>query len=207
MGWRVLAFFIFIAIVCSGCASVKTSQPDPGDRRADFQMPTGTLPDSYGPIEMTEEKLKPLEAVCRGFARLEMSPRFSTPELRVLARETHVSPVAISRCDVKTLKAFVATNWTPVVVLRSPVGSKRTCWAVIGYHEPNEELILTDPINRGRTTRMKYPKVLNLWADPQKTCLLIFSRYVGQERVKGALKEYFSEQRVESMPIRIAERR
>lgn len=207
MGQRVLAFFIFIAVVCSGCASVKTSQPDPGERRADFQTPTGTLPDSYGPIEMTKEKLKPLESACQGFERLQISTRFSTPELRTLARETHVSPVAISRCDVKTLKALVATNWTPIVVLRSPVGSKRTCWAVIGYDDLGEELILLDPINEGRTTRMKYPKVLNLWADPQKTCLLIFSRYVGQERVKKALKEYFSEQRVESMPIRTAERR
>ena len=207
MGRRVLAFFIFIAVVFSGCASVKTSQPGPGDRRADFQTPTGTLPDSYGPIEMTEEKLNPLEAVCRGFARLEMSPRFSIPELRALARETHVSPVSISKCDVKVLKALIATNWTPIVVLRSPVGPKRTCWAVIGYDDLGEELILLDPINEGRKTRMKYPKVFNLWADPQKTCLLVFSRYVGQERVKRALKECFSEQRVESMTIRTAERR
>ena len=47
----------------------------------------------------------------------------------------------------------------------------------------------------------------HLFGGPQKTCLLIFSRYVGQERVKSALEEYFSEKRVESMPVRTAERR
>ena len=206
MRQRVLSFLIFVAFVFSGCA-VHTAPSGSGDSVVDFQSPLKTLPNSYGPIEMTEEKLKPLESVCQSFKKLQMAPRFSIPELRVLARETHVSPVAVSRCNVRVLKAFVATDWTPLVVLKSPVGPGRTCWAVIGYQESDEELILTDPINRGRTTRMKYPKVLKQWADPQKTCLLIFSRYVGEERIKRTLKEYFSEQRVEEIPIRTAERR
>lgn len=204
MGWRILSLFVFIAIVFSGCASVKELPPS---QEADLKAPGGTLPDSYGPIEMTREKLMPLETVCQSFERLKISTRFSIPELQSLARDAHVSPVAISKCDVKTLKVFVAKNWTPIVVLKSPTGSKRTCWAAIGYNDPNEELILTDPMNRGRTTRMEYSKVSDLWADPQKTCLLIFSQRMGQEIVKGALKEYFSGQRVESMPIRTAEGR
>jgi len=206
MGQRVLSFLIFVLFIFSGCA-VHTAPSGSGDTVVDFQAALKTLPNSYGPIEMTEEKLKPLESVCQSFKKLQMGPRFSIPGLRVLARETHTSPVSVSRCNVRVLKAFVATDWTPLVVLKSPVGPSRTCWAVIGYHESNEELILTDPINRGRTTRMKYPKVLKQWADPQKTCLLIFSRYVGAERVKRTLKEYFSEQRVEEIPIRTAERR
>jgi hypothetical protein len=157
---RVLSFIIFAAFAFSGCA-VHTAPSGSGDSVVDFQAPLKTLPNSYGPIEMTEERMKPLESVCQSFKKLEISPRFSIPELRALARETHVSPVSISRCNVRVLKVLVATDWTPIAVLRSPVGPGRTCWAVIGYNESDEELILTDPINRGRTTRMKYPKVLN----------------------------------------------
>jgi hypothetical protein len=130
---------------------------------------------------------------------LKRSLQFNLPELRAIGRATRQAPVAVTKCNIRVLSALIASDWVPMVIFGAPAGRRRFV-AVVGYDSSTEELTIVDSVGYART-KVKYPEFLRRWASPNKTCLLMFSRYVGDNAIRAALKKYLPEERAESIGI------
>lgn len=202
MDRKVLSFLICIAVVCSGCAVKSASQQDAHEVRvsaAESRRP----PTAYGPFERKHRALRPVEEAFRVVELLKRADRFTVSHLKAIVRKTQFSPMLVSGCDREVLKILVASDWAPVVVIRSPVGPKHIR-AIVGYDDPTERIVLIDPVNLAQApqARLKYSDFSRQWDDPQKTCLLVLSRDIGVNRVRMVLKKYLTEEKVKSIVIR-----
>lgn len=161
-----------------------------------------TLPGSYGTQGRNQKAMRPVEAAFRDVALLRKAEHFTLSELKAITNATRLAPMAVSECDLEVVKIFIASGWAPVVIIRSPVGPKHVR-AVIGYDDSTEQVILIDPVNykQASLARVAYSEFSKQWDDPQKTCLLVFSEYVGEARIKNVLMKYLSEERLNSIQI------
>ena len=187
MKWQVLGLLIFTAAVFSGCAGTTPVSP-------------ASLPDSYGPLAHDEEVMGKIDELFEDRPPVRRPGFFTVPQLRTLARKTRGAPMAVFECDLLVLKAFIASNWVPIVVLGPPNGPKHL-GAVVGYDDTAGEFTVFDSENNTQRG-VKYARFFNLLVGPQKACLLMFSRYVGPEHVRRILKNYLPEERADKIPIR-----
>ena len=187
MKWQVLAFLVFAAAVFSGCAATTTVSP-------------AGLPDSYGPLKYNEEVMAKINELFEDRPPVRRRVPFTLPQLRTLARKTRGAPVAVFQCDLIVFKAFIASNWVPIVVLGPPNGPKHLN-AVLGYDDTAGEFTVVDSENNTRR-RIRYARLFNLMVGREKTCLLMFDRYVGTEHIRRILKNYLPEERADKIPIR-----
>jgi len=183
---RSLVFLVCVVVIFSGCAGSVEVSP-------------ATLPTSYGPLEHDAELIAKIDGLFKDKAPLGRLGDFTMPQLRIIARGTRSAPVAVLRCDLAVFKAFIASDWVPIVVLGPPNGRKRL-HAVLGYDDSAKEFTLSD--SEGSQTKMKYPRFFRMLVGPQKGCLLMFSRYTGTASIRRALKNYIPEERADKIPIR-----
>ena len=184
---RVLVFLACVVFIFSGCAGGPAVSPV-------------AFPDSYGPLEHDEELIAKIDELFRDKAPLGRAGSFTIPQLRTIARGTRGAPVAVYKCDVAVLKAFIASDWVPIVLL-GPPNRRKNLHAVLGYDDSAKEFILTDPEGNGQR-RIEYNRFFRMLVGPEKACLLMFSQYTGTATVKRALKNYISEERADKIPIR-----
>ena len=201
---KVLVFHLCIAIICAGCAAMQpVSHPSPAvTPEPAVEEPKG-LPGSYGPFDRNHRAMLPLGEAFRSVEVLRRAETFTPSELKAITGKTRFSPAAVSGCDLEVLKAFVASNWSPVVVITSPVGPKHTR-AVIGYDDSAQQITLIDPVNlkQAAQANLEYSDFSKQWDDPQKTCLLVFSEGIGEQRIRTTLKKYLPEEKVEPLVIK-----
>lgn len=212
---QVLALFVFIVIVCSGCVSNVTPPSD--DAVPVFSDPAAeesgsvdsdrTLPSSYSPIDRNDVNKVALRRIQDAFRNVARgTAQLSASRLQAITSGRGLSIVSISGCDLEVLKALVASDWVPVVVIRSPVGPEHIR-ALVGYDDSAERLILIDPINFAEA-RLEYSDFSKQWVDPQNACLLVFpQRVVIEGTVERALANYLPEEKVKSVSVRIPKRR
>jgi hypothetical protein len=206
MKWSFLAFIVVSVLFLSGCAmhssapqSPETTMPAMSDTSE--EKPVG-LPDFYGPLGRNHRAMRPLEEAFRRVEAIRKAKRFTLSELKAISNTTSFSGVAISGCDLETLKAIVASDHAPVVVITSPVGPKHVR-AVVGYDDPSGSLTLIDPVNlkQASQARLEYTDFMKQWDDPQKTCLLIFSDYRGESAIENILRKYLTEEKIDALNI------
>ena len=99
-------FFVCVTVIYSGCAggSVKS---------------TANLQGSYGPLEQDDEVIGQIDEVFKKTPAMRRFGQFTIPNLRAIARKTHLEPVAVSRCDLEVLRIFIASDWIPILVGKS----------------------------------------------------------------------------------------
>ncbi len=199
-----LAYLIFTVVVLSGCAAMQpVSQPSTAvTPEPAVEEPKG-LPGSHGPFDRNHRAMGPLGETFRAVEVLRRAESFTPSELKAITSKTRFSPAAVSGCDLEVLKAFVASNWSPVVVITSPVGPKHIR-AVIGYDDSAQQITLIDPVNlkQAAQANLEYSDFSRQWDDPQKTCLMVFPEGIGEQRIKTALGKYLPEEKVGSVVIK-----
>jgi hypothetical protein len=204
MKLQVLVFHLCIAIICAGCAAMQpVSQPSTAVTPEPAAEEPEGLPGSHGPFNRNHRAMRPLEEAFRSVEVLRRAESFTPSELRAITSKTRFSPASVSGCDLEVLKAFVASNWSPVVVITSPVGPKHIR-AVIGYDDSAQRITLIDPVNlkQAAQANLEYSDFSKQWDDPQKTCLLVSSQGIGEQRIKATLKKHLPEEKVESLVIK-----
>lgn len=217
MGRWVLAFFVCIAVVCSGCARNVTPPPPadfvptfPDTPATEEAGPLGSgveIPSSHGPLDRNDIAVRRIREVFRSVAsQITSHQYFSASQFQAVIGRLRVSPVVVSKCDLQVLKIFVASDWVPIVVIQSPVGPKHIR-ALVGYDDSTERLVLIDPINYAEMT-FGYSEFSDQWTDPQDACLLVFpQRVVLEDTIKRVLIRYLPEEKVESISVRVPKRR
>ena len=196
MEQRVLAFVVCLAVMCSGCAmeSGTTTVSTPA-----AVEPESGLPRMYGPLERQHRAMRPVEEAFIRIESLRRLKRLTVADLKSI-KEIRLSAALVSRCDLSVLKSLIASDWAPVVIIRSPVGPKHIR-VVAGYDDERGQIILVDPINFITKARLAYSEFSQQWDDPQKTCLLIFRRG-SVDIIKGDLRKYLPEEKVDSLIIK-----
>ena len=200
---RILAILVCVAVACAGCAMEAAPPSQDATPAPAAEESVITLPDSYGTQGRNHRAMRSVEGAFRNVSLLRKVDRFTLSELKAITKATRFAPMAVSGCDLEVLKIFVASGWAPVVSIRSPVGPKHVR-AVIGYDDSTERVILVDPVNytQAPLAKVKYADFSKQWVDPQKTCLLVLSKYIGEASIRIALKNYLSEERMKSIHIK-----
>ena len=199
MEQRVLVFIICLAVVFSGCAmESRTSGTTTISTPAAVES-ASELPRMYGPLERQHRAMRPVEEAFIRIGSLRKSTRFTVADLKSI-KEIRLSAALVSRCDLSVLKGLIASDWVPVVIIRSPVGPKHIR-VVAGYDDDREEVILIDPMDFITKARLAYSEFSQQWDDPEKTCLLIFRRG-SVDIIKGDLRKYLPEEKVDSLIIK-----
>ena len=205
MKQRVLAAFIVcLAVVYSGCAqtgnfTATTTTPTPTAVESDSSKSLQELPRMYGPLDRRHKAMRPAEEVFIRVKSMRKLTRLTAAELKPI-RNAGFSGVLISKGDLETLKALIASDWAPVVIIKSPAGPKRVR-VVAGYDDDRGQIILLDPINFTTQARLEYSAFSKQWDDPQAACLLIFYRGA-VDTIKNDLKRYLPEEKVDSLVIK-----
>jgi hypothetical protein len=178
---------VFIVLVFSGCA---VTLPPPSET-SPVAEESGKFPSTYGPLGKNHKSIQTVNELFQRVETLRKADRFTEAELQSVKKVSRFSPIIVSGCDLEVLKAFVATNWAPVIVARSPVGPKHVR-VVVGYDDSSQRITLVEPMEYAPAV-ISYEDFLKQWDDPQKTCLLVFSENPGKDRIENALRKYLPE--------------
>ena len=119
---------------------------------------------------------------------------------RIKRQDDHIS--LVSNCNLDVLKAFIATGWAPVVLLRydGPV----QFWALVGYNDGDEQIQLTNiarahsgtnDLKRQRIRRLPYSDFVRKWSSRWSTrrCMLVAPGMAFTEaKVRSVLAKYLT---------------
>lgn len=195
---QIFAFLICVVILHSGCAMQPTTTTTPATP-ASVTEESQKLPSSYGPLSKNHRSIQEIGEVFQKVESLRKADRLTVSDLQAITRATRFSPIMVSGCDLEVLKIFVASNWAPVVITRSPVGPKHVK-VVVKYDDSSEQLTVVEPLGYAPAV-FRYSEFTQQWDDPQKSCLLVFSEYVGTQRVENVLRKYLSKEKIDSLRI------
>ncbi len=197
MKQRFFIFLVFVIFVFAGCAL----PPPPSSETSPVAEESNKLPSSYGPLIKNHKSIQITKGVFLRVESLNKAERFTESELQAITRVSRFAPIAFSGCDLEVLKIFVAQSWAPVVATISPVGPKHVR-VVIGYDDSTQRVTLVEPTVYAPAV-IGYDEFSKQWDDPQKTCLLVFSEYMGAQRIENVLKRYLPEEKLKSIRINV----
>jgi len=209
---RILAILACLTIALCGCAHFTTvptvAQQTPAvTSKADTAPQAAKLPVSYAPGAGNSSRLTQAAEAFRVVPSLNSADTFTVVHSRDIASKSHFNSAVVSKCDQDVIKAFVAANWVPAIVVDSPVGPKHIRF-VIGYDDSSKKMILNDPVDVGESKQidMDYSEFAKLWSDPQKTCLIISAQRVNEVNIKEVLGKYLPKDKIDTLVIRAQSR-
>ena len=182
-----------------------TSDAAPADDPGSWSLKE-PIPRSYGPFYRYHAPVLNVRRVLTRALTIPKYGQFSAWVVQAMTNRSLFATVLVSGCDLEVLKVFVASDMAPMVITRSPVGSKHIR-AMAGYDDATQRLVLIDPITCA-VTKFSYSEFSSQWDDRQNACVLVFpQRVVPPETVRSYLQKYLPQEKVESMSIRVPKRR
>ncbi len=114
----------------------------------------------------------------------------------------------VSNCNLDVLKAFVATGWTPVILLRR--SGKGGLTTVMQYDDADQQIQIGNPLRaqrKGLRTRagqtLTYSDFKKEWATGSgNKCVLITPKKLDEISIHAALKKYFPKEQVDRIQVR-----
>ena len=193
-------FFIFSIIMlthCFGCATtVSTDAPRKIANESATTSKSAELPRSQ---KLDMDKARQVANVYRLLDIQKVTQNFNPVILKDIVMNTPFTAAYLSRCDIDTLRALIASGWAPSVIIQTPGGQKHIR-VVIGYDHPPERLALVDIENPSNLMELDegYGDFRRQWN--RKTCV-VFDRNVSESMVKSALNKYLPRKKVSSIGV------
>lgn len=203
-----------LVVAFLGCAkllapySATTQQSATVPQQQETKPAIAKIPNSYTPGTENLSRIRHATEVFGIIPSLKTADSFTVVQLRDIATKSHFTGASISKSDIDVIKALVAINWVPIIIVNSPVGGKHAR-LVIGYNDDTKRLILADPQDKGKQVNqieMEYTEFSNLWEDPQKTCLLISAQRINEMDIKNKLGLYLPKEKVDTLVIKVQSR-
>jgi RNA polymerase sigma-70 factor (ECF subfamily) len=122
----------------------------------------------------------------------------SLAQLRIVAREQGRHPLLISHCGENELHILLKHGWTPIVVLRSPVGGKHL-WAITEWRVDADQITMANPLEQHEIT-MGSRDFMRAWqtGSAPSTCLLVSDspfpkpfQLLNTSRTKGGVRVWY----------------
>ena len=161
---------------------------------------TGTLPASAA-VDVTKKPL--LKAFFRSppdVTRIE--------DLYGTTRGKVQNLSVVSNCNLDVLKAFLATDWAPIILSRR--SGKGYLTAVMQYDDADQQIQVGNPLaaqRRGLRTRagrmLTYSEFEKEWATGSgRKCVLITAKKLNAPSVHAALEKYLPKEQVARVQVR-----
>ena len=114
----------------------------------------------------------------------------------------------VSNCNLDVLKAFLATDWAPIILSRR--SGKGYLTAVMQYDDADQQIQVGNPLaaqRRGLRTRagrmLTYSEFEKEWATGSgRKCVLITAKKLNEMDIHAALKKYLPEEEVARVQVR-----
>ena len=114
----------------------------------------------------------------------------------------------VSNCNLEVLKAFVATDWAPIILSRR--SGKGHLTTVMKYDDADQQIQIGNPLGaqrKGLHTRagrmLTYSEFEKEWTTgSRRTCVLITPRKLNESSIHDALKKYLPEEQVARIQVR-----
>ena len=177
-----------------------TSAPTKTRTTSAMASATGSLPASAA-IDVTKKPvLKTLFRMDHNIKRLE--------DLYATTRGKVQNLSVVSNCNLEVLKAFVATDWTPVILSRR--SSKGHLSAVMRYDDAEQQIQIGNPLSaqrKGLHTRagrmLSYSEFEREWSTGSgNKCVLVTPKRLSEVEIHAALKKYLPEEQVARVQVR-----
>ncbi|MBC8236304.1 hypothetical protein H8E77_42695 [bacterium] len=211
----IIASVFFMMFVGVGC--VEMLLPSPPQLVTEEQLETQ---EEFIPEEPSLPKLQlpshynlPPEDSRRALSQIEFSMRnldsfswtagpVSPARLQRAAKKARLDGILLTNCELEHLKALLAMNRPPVVILRSIVGGPHF-WAVMGYDDEFEQFLLVNPLQNS-AIRMMYDEFEMSWnaASDLQNCLIISASAITPEHLRLNLSRYLPEEMLMGLKIR-----
>jgi len=151
------------------------------------------LPKSCKPMGQHDKAVQFVKEAFITVPYLRSVMSFTIMHVRDLANLAYLYATVETQCHLERLKSLIASGLPPVVSIKSTVGA-RHIRVIIGYDDSTNHLIATDPINY-RQIKIDYGSFDKLWADPQKSCLLIHYQYDNDKRLRNPMNRLLRQYR------------
>ncbi len=114
----------------------------------------------------------------------------------------------VSNCSLDVLKAFIATDWAPIILSRR--SGKGHLTTVMGYADADQQIQVGNPLGaqrRGLQTRagrtLTYSEFEKEWTTgSRRTCVLITPKKLNEVSIHAALEKYLPEEQVARVQVR-----
>ncbi|MFQ6042812.1 MAG: hypothetical protein ACE5PV_18295 [Candidatus Poribacteria bacterium] len=171
---------------------------------AEPSQPKLQLPIHYNlPPEDSRRALSQIEYSMRNLDTFKLTAGpVSAARLQRAARKARLDGILITNCELEHIKALIAMNRPPVVILRSVVGGPHF-WTVMGYDDELEQFLLVNPLQNS-ATRMMYDEFEIAWnaASNRLSCLIISASAITPEQLRINLGRYLPEEMLMDLKIR-----
>lgn len=206
----IIMFSMCLMVAFLGCAKLleqpaTTQQTTTTPQQQETKATTEKMPSSYVPITENLIRIKHATEVFADITSLKTAESFGAVQLRDIATKSHFTGVLISKSDIDVLKALVAANWVPMLIINTPAGPKHAR-LVIGYNDNTKRIILADPQDKSEKINqieMEYSEFTKLWEDPQKACILISAQRITEMNIKSTLEKYLPKEKVDTLVIKV----
>ena len=176
------------------------NRSQPASASAPTRMRAGTLPSSAA-VDVTK---KPL---LKAFFRIDHDIR-RIEDLYGTTRGKVQNLSVVSNCNLDVLKAFIATDWAPIILSRR--SSKGRLTTVMGYDDADQQIQIGNPLGaqrRGLQTRagrtLTYSEFEKEWTTGSgRTCVLITPRKLNEPSIHAALEKYLPREQVARVQVR-----
>ena len=161
---------------------------------------TGTLP-SAAAVDVTKKPLlKTFFRIDHDIRRLE--------DLYGLTRGKVQNLSIVSNCNLDVLKAFLATDWAPIILSRR--SGKGYLTTVMQYDDADQQIQVGNPLaaqRKGLRTRagrtLTYSEFEKEWTTGSgRTCVLVTPKKLNEASIHAALKKYLPEEQVARVQVR-----
>ena len=139
----------------------------------DFRRFSSVAPKDFSPTQAKPSAISNALRRLRAFRQAQNLEAYSLAQLRRITRRLGQYPLLISQCRKQHLRALLANGWTPIVILRSPVGGKHL-WTITDWDADAAKISLMNPLER-RRIQLDETAFMQGWrtSNAPATCLLL----------------------------------
>ena len=143
------------------------------DLADDFRRFSRPAQKDFSPTQAKPSAISNALRRLRAFRKVQNLEAYSLAQLRRIARRLGQYPLLISQCREQDLRALLANGWTPIVILRSPVGGKHL-WTIADWDADTEKITLINPLEK-REMQLDETAFMQGWrrSNAPATCLLL----------------------------------
>jgi hypothetical protein len=201
---KILCLIAIATIAISGCSTLKvleSSAPAVQTEAETAEEPSAAKKEAakLPPEADSNSAFQQIANATRRLAPSDQSGEFSLTTLKKESVKQRLNGLLINNCELEHLKALVASNKAPIVILKTADGVQKFM-AVISYKDANEQIMLTNPF-RQETVTMKYAEFEPAWkgTETSQSALLLSARSVKATQIEQALTEYLPEEKLANL--------
>ncbi|MDE0315231.1 MAG: hypothetical protein OXM61_10040 [Candidatus Poribacteria bacterium] len=198
----VLLIFAFLAINCGPVPQGELYIPETENTTAEETTTTQSTQSEANLPESATVDLKKHAYIRNAFKqRPRVTSRNALDDFQTTTRRTVRHSAVIANCSFDVLKAFIANEWTPIVMIEFQGGSPEIL-PLSEYNDQSSMVSLQDPTNLTKR-RLAYKDFEESWKkNSRNKCVLITPQKLTETDVQKVLSEFLPTEAFQEISMR-----